>query len=65
MKVRELTDQLIWFKKKYEIYYPDDNVINAACNIIDRLPQELELSELLSQLEEENLRGKRKIFDIQ
>lgn len=64
MSVRELIDQLIYFKRKYEIYYPDDNVINLACNVLERLPQDVQVSELLCELEEKNLRGKQQIFDI-
>jgi hypothetical protein len=36
--IGELVEKLIQIKGDYDIYYPDDNIINAACNILERLP---------------------------
>lgn len=37
--IGELIERLIQLKNSYDIYYPDDNAINAACNILERLPR--------------------------
>jgi hypothetical protein len=39
MTVGELVEELITIKRKYNIGYPDDNIINDACNILDKLPR--------------------------
>ena len=51
MTVGALIDELIYLKKKYDIYYPDDNYINLACNVLERMPQDIEIIELLKSLE--------------
>ena len=51
MTVGALIDELIYLKKKYDIYYPDDNYINSACNVLERMPQDIEIIELLKSLE--------------
>ena len=51
MTVGALIDELIYLKKKYDIYYPDDNYINLACNALERMPQDIEIIELLKSLE--------------
>ena len=51
MTVRALIEELIYMKKKYEIYYPDDNYINLACNILEKMTQDIEITELLKRLE--------------
>jgi len=54
MKLGELVDYLNQLKNNYGIYYPDDNVINLACNIIENLPdQQITVSEWLEQNENE------------
>lgn len=51
MTVGALIEELIYMKKKYDIYYPDDNYINSACNVLERMPQDIEITELLKRLE--------------
>ena len=55
MTVGALIEELIYLKKKYDIYYPDDNYINLACNVLERMPQQLEIGQLLEKLKEVNL----------
>jgi hypothetical protein len=43
--IGELVERLIQLKKDYDIYYPDDNIINVACNILDQLPREMIISD--------------------
>lgn len=45
MKIGELTEYLIYIKSKYNINFPDDNAINDACNILDRLPKRQEVAD--------------------
>jgi hypothetical protein len=45
--IGELIERLIRLKKYYEIYYPDDNTINAACNILEKLPSSEKVSDWL------------------
>lgn len=40
MIIGEVVEGLIQLKKDKEIYYPEDKIINAACNILERLPRE-------------------------
>ena len=51
MTVGTLIEELIYLKKKYDIYYPDDNYINSACNVLEKMPQDIEITELLKRLE--------------
>ena len=51
MIVGSLIEELIYIKKKYDICYPDDNYINSACNVLEKMPQNIEISELLERLE--------------
>lgn len=50
MKIGTLIEELICIKKKYDIYYPDDNYINLACNILEKIPQQLEVNELIEKV---------------
>lgn len=49
MTVGELVEGLIYMKKKYNIVYPDDSYINSACNLLDRLPKDWNVGELLAK----------------
>ena len=50
MKIGELVEDLIRLKKSYGINYPDDNIINLACNIIEKLPdQQMTVDEWLDK----------------
>lgn len=53
MTVGTLIEELIYMKTKYGICYPDDNYINFACNVLERMPQQLDIWELLNRLKEE------------
>ena len=48
MTIGELVEELINIKRKYDIGYPDDNAINNACNILDKLPRTKTVYEILS-----------------
>jgi hypothetical protein len=47
--IGELIERLIRIKRDYDIYYPDDNIINVACNILERLPREENVYEWIEQ----------------
>jgi hypothetical protein len=49
MTIGTLVEKLILLKKYKEIYYPEDNIINAACNILDRLPSEMDVQDWINQ----------------
>ena len=52
MRIGSLVEELIQLKKNYNIAYPDDNIINLACNIIEHLPnQDMTVSEWLGEEE--------------
>jgi hypothetical protein len=55
MTVGTLIEELIYMKKKYDIFYPDDNYINLACNVLEKMPQQLEVGQLLEKLKEVRL----------
>lgn len=48
MTIGELVEELINIKRRYDIGYPDDNAINHACNILDKLPRTKSVYEILS-----------------
>lgn len=54
MTVGDLIENLIYTKKQYDIFYPDDGYINFACNILERMPRNIEIEELITRLEKEN-----------
>lgn len=50
MKIGTLVEDLIRLKDDYKINYPDDEIINLACNIIEKLPdQQMTISEWLDK----------------
>lgn len=50
MKIGELVEDLIQLKKDYKIFYPDDNIINLACNILENMPdQQMTVAEWLER----------------
>ena len=50
MKIGKLVEELIRLKDDYEINYPDDNIVNLACNIIEKLPdQQMTVAKWLEQ----------------
>lgn len=50
MEIGRLVEDLIQLKRDYNISYPDDNIINLACNIIEKLPdQQMTISEWLDK----------------
>lgn len=50
MKIGELVEDLIQLKKDYKIFYPDDNIVNLACNILENMPdQQMTVAEWLEQ----------------
>ena len=51
MTIGTLIEELIYLKRKYDICYPDDNYINSVCNILERMPQNIEIAELLKSKE--------------
>lgn len=48
MTVGELVEGLIYMKEKYDIGYPDDDYINLACNLLDKLPKDGNVGVLLA-----------------
>ena len=58
MLIKELIEHLIYLKQKYEIYYPDDKDINLVCNILEEIPQDIEVKDLLINLEEKCINEK-------
>ena len=52
MTVSKLIEDLIYIKKKYDIYYPEDDCINSACNVLEKMPQDIEITELLKRLDD-------------
>lgn len=51
MTLGALVENLIWLKKDYDIRYPDDNIINLACNIIEKMPnQQMTVSEIVDKI---------------
>ena len=49
MKIGEIVEDLIQLKRDKDIYYPDDNAINLACNILERLPREKDVHEWIKE----------------
>lgn len=49
MTIGELIEELICHKRKYEVYYPDDEPINKACNVLERLPYDMDVDEWIEQ----------------
>ena len=49
MTVGTLIEKLIYYKRKYEIYYPDDEAINKACNVLERLPYDIDVDDWIDQ----------------
>jgi hypothetical protein len=47
MKIGEVIEYLIYIKSKYNVSFPDDNAINDACNVLNRLPRQQEVSDWL------------------
>jgi hypothetical protein len=47
--IGELVEGLIRLKDDYNIYYPEDNLINLACNIIEQLPREADVQDWIQQ----------------
>lgn len=45
MIIGELVEGLIRLKKDKKIYYPEDKLINSACNILEQLPKEQDVYE--------------------
>lgn len=51
MNLGELVEHLIQLKKTYKIYYPDDNYINLACNIIESMPdKQITIDDLILEI---------------
>lgn len=48
MTIGALVEDLIELKRRYEISHPDDNVINDACNILDKLPAQDNVAEWIA-----------------
>jgi hypothetical protein len=49
MRIGEIVEGLIQLKRDKDIYYPNDNVINLACNILERLPREKDVYEWIKE----------------
>ena len=49
MKIGEVVESLIQLKRDKDIYYPNDNAINLACNILERLPREKDVYEWIKE----------------
>jgi hypothetical protein len=49
MTIGALVEKLILLKKYKDIYYPEDEIINLACNIIDRLPRDMNVYDWLEK----------------
>lgn len=50
MKIGSLIEELISLKDNYDIRYPDDNIINIACNILENFPnQQMTVKEWIEQ----------------
>jgi hypothetical protein len=47
--IGELVEKLIRLKKYKEIYYPEDNIINAACNVLEQLPSDKDVYEWIKE----------------
>ena len=54
MLIRDLIEQLIYLKSKYEIYYPDSECVNLACNVLEKMPQDITVYDLLDKIKENN-----------
>ncbi|MDU7031162.1 MAG: hypothetical protein E6357_26245 [Clostridiales bacterium] len=61
MTVGELVEGLIYMKEKYDIGYPDDDYINLACNLLDKLPKDGNVGVLLAKSKFEVLDRRRSI----
>jgi hypothetical protein len=49
MSIGEVVEGLIQLKKDKDIYYPNDQIINAACNILEKLPREMNVYEWIKE----------------
>ena len=49
MRIGEIVESLIQLKRDKDIYYPNDNAINLACNILERLPREKDVYEWIKE----------------
>jgi hypothetical protein len=47
--IGKLIEDLIRLKKYKEIYYPEDNIINLACNVLERLPRDKDVYEWIEE----------------
>jgi hypothetical protein len=49
MIIGEVIEGLIQLKKDKNINYPEDNFINDACNILSKLPREMNIYEWIRE----------------
>jgi len=49
MTIGEIVEGLIKLKKDKDIYYPDDEIINSACNILEKLPRQMSIYDWLKE----------------
>jgi hypothetical protein len=49
MTFGKLIDDLDRLKKYKEIYYPEDNIINAACNVLEQFPVNKDVYEWIKE----------------
>lgn len=51
MTIGEVVEELIQIKNHNDIRYPYDEAINSACNILDRLPRQMNVYEWIKENE--------------